>query len=89
MRAGTKEKGKSVRPSEVSIDIEDIEADSDADDEREAALELGEDCERVALEREGAEIRKLVDPKLPSQKEVDDHWIRGHIPYRKTGVTFV
>ena len=73
---------KSVRPSEVSNDIGDVEAESDADDERDSTLEVGEPCERIALEREGAEVRKLVDPALPSQKEVDDHWIRGHIPYR-------
>ena len=39
MRAGDKEKGKSVRPSEVSIDIEDIEADSDADDDFDSVIE--------------------------------------------------
>ena len=38
--------------------------------------------ERLALEKDGAIIRKLVDPKLPSEKEVEEHYVRGHFPYR-------
>ena len=41
----------------------------------------GEKCERLALEKDEG-VKKLVDPTLPSQKEVEDHWVRGHIPYR-------
>ena len=42
----------------------------------------GESGERVGIEREGEFVRKLNDPKLPSEKEVEEHRIRGHIPYR-------
>ena len=24
----------------------------------------------------------MVDPKLPSEKEVQDHWLEGHVRYR-------
>ena len=41
-----------------------------------------EGCERLALEKEGGEIRRLIDPLLPSQKEVEEHLVRGHVPYR-------
>ena len=27
-------------------------------------------------------VKRLVDPKLPSQADVDSHWIAGHLPYR-------
>lgn len=56
-----------------------MENDSDGDAEKEI---VGETCERLSLEVEGGEVRKLIDPSLPSQKEIDDHCIRGHIPYR-------
>ena len=43
---------------------------------------IEEKCERVGLPREEDVIKKLVDPKLPSQKEVDQHYMMGHLPYR-------
>ena len=61
----------------------DVMEVSDADDEGEDEVEeAGEECERLALEREGAEVKRLIDPQLPSKKEVEEHWVRGHIPYR-------
>ena len=45
-------------------------------------MEAGDQVERLALEKDGAIIRKLVDPKLPSEKEVEEHYVRGHFPYR-------
>ena len=27
-------------------------------------------------------MRKVVDPLLLNKKEVDQHWVRGHLPYR-------
>ena len=50
------------------------DGDSDGEDLR---LESGEPCERIRLEEEGAVIKKLIDPKLPTQEAVDRHWIRG------------
>ena len=45
-------------------------------------METGEVCERIRLEEDGAVIKKLVDPKLPSQEMVDHHWLKGHVEYR-------
>ena len=44
--------------------------------------EAGDQVERLALGKEGAVVRKLVDPKLPTEKEVQEHYVRGHFPYR-------
>ena len=55
------------------------DGDSQGEDLR---LEAGEPCERIRLEEEGAVIKKLIDPKLPTQEAVDRHWIRGHVEYR-------
>ena len=42
----------------------------------------GEKAERLSLEAEGDVIRKLIDPKLPSQDEVNRHNLMGHVEYR-------
>ena len=34
-------------------------------------------------------LRKLQDPKLPSKKEVEDHNLSGHMPYRSWCTYFV
>ena len=53
----------------------------DSEDE-DLKLETGEACGRIRLREDGAVIKRLVDPKLPSQEMVDDHWLRGHVEYR-------
>ena len=45
-------------------------------------MDMGEACEKVRVEKEGAVVKKLLDPKLPTQEVVDDHWVRGHVEYR-------
>ena len=42
----------------------------------------GIDTERVKLDKEDEFIRKLVDPKLPTEKEIEEHRIAGHVEYR-------
>ena len=37
---------------------------------------------RLAIEEEADHVRKLVDTKLPTQEKVDEHSLRGHVPYR-------
>ncbi len=39
----------------------------------------GEACEKIKVGQEGEEVRKLVDPKLPTQPEVAMHWLKGHV----------
>jgi hypothetical protein len=74
---------KSISHLEVENLGDEIVVDSDAADEGEV-VEAGDQVERSALEKEGAVhvVRKLIDPKLPSEKEVGDHYVRGHFPYR-------
>ena len=43
---------------------------------------MAEEAERVGLERDDEVVRKLVDPRLPSQEEVERHYLMGHLPYR-------
>ena len=69
---------ESVSPSET-YDVGNL---SDADDGKEVVDIEGEDAERLALEKDGGEVRKLVDPLLPNNKEVEEHWVRGHVPHR-------
>ena len=75
MRAGS-EQLPSVRPLKIN------EIDGDADDERIEVDPTGEKCERIGLGDEEKSVRKLLDPLLPSEKEVDEHWVRGHVPFR-------
>ena len=72
---------KSISPLEIESKLgSDIVVES-ADDEGEVE-EAGDQVERLALGKEGAVVRKFVDPKLPSEKEVEEHYARGHFPYR-------
>ena len=92
MKAGGGDTTYSVRPieadningegelrGEVEANIGDNGGDSEDEDLR---LETGEACERIRLREDGAVVKKLVDPKLPSQEMLDDHWLRGHVEYR-------
>ena len=85
MKAGADVSEYSVSPFETEDQngVKDgngvVEVDSEGEDLR---MEAGEICGRVRLEEEGAVIKKLIDPKLPSQEAVDRHWIRGHVEYR-------
>ena len=69
MRAGRLGLSESVRPLS-KIDVDNV---SDGDEEGDLEVEgAGEGCERLALEKEGGEIRRLIDPLLPSQREVEE-----------------
>ena len=74
---------KPLRPMNVlEIDVDGV--DSEADDEEEnVANDIGDGMsERIALPREDEVVRKVLDPKLPTQEEVDVHNTMGHLPYR-------
>ena len=75
----------SVRPVRDDVDSRGIMAnEKDSDDEVAEVDEKlgGEVCERVGLPLEEEVVRKLRDPKMPSQEEVGWHYVMGHIPYR-------
>ena len=74
MKAGSASKLQSVRPNH-ELDIQGIDDDDEVDDS-------GMDGERISLEEEGEVVKKFKDPKLPTQEEVDKHYVMGHIPYR-------
>ena len=75
---------KPVRPSDGDLGGLDVLAGkgTDSDDESEVGEEYGEVCERIKLPREEDCLRRIKDPKLPSQKEVEEHALMGHLPYR-------
>jgi len=75
LRAGS-EQLPSVRPLKIN------EIDGDADDEGVEVDPTGKKCERIGLGDEEKFVRKLLDPLLPSEKEVNEHWVRGHVPFR-------
>ena len=76
MKAGSVSELQSVRPNH-EFDIQEI-GDEDADE----IDDSGMDGERISLEDEGVVVKKVKDPKLPIQLEVDKHYVMGHIPYR-------
>ena len=43
---------------------------------------VSEDCEYIRAESEPDVVKKIADPRLPSESEVQKHLLRGHIPYR-------
>ena len=69
---------ESVSPLEM-FDLGNL---SDADDENELIELESEDADRLALEKDGGDVKKLVDPLLPNKREVEEHWVRGQLPYR-------
>ena len=42
----------------------------------------GEDCELIRAESEPDIVKRVADPRLPNESEVQKHLLRGHIPYR-------
>ena len=42
----------------------------------------GEDCIRVREDEDCKVVRRLLDPKLPSENEVENHYLCGHLPFR-------
>ena len=83
MRARRYDRDKSVSP--IVDEDEEImanECDSDGENEDVICEPCGGDIvERVSKDREDENVRKMLDPKLPSEEEVTDHY-RFQIPYR-------
>ena len=76
----------SVRPGDPNQNTgEDIEADSDiGQDEIEIKEHLGvsEEPIKIVREKEDRFMRKLADPKMPTEDEVKRHELMGHATYR-------
>jgi len=58
------------------------EVESDADDEGIQREMNSGVCERIVLEKDDVVVKRILDPKLPSQDEVDRHCVTGHLPFR-------
>ena len=43
---------------------------------------MGIDCERLALAKEGGNVKRILDPLPPSEADVEEQWARGHLPFR-------
>ena len=71
--------------SPVDRRVEDSEADSDVEDGFDPEVDRylqGIKGERIALEKEDEFVRKLIDPKLPTEDEIERHRLTGHVNYR-------
>ena len=44
--------------------------------------DIGIEGERLSIDKEETNVEKIKDPKLPTQEDVDKHYIKDHIPYR-------
>ena len=42
----------------------------------------GLESERLGLDKEDEVVRKTLDPKLPTDEDVEKHYLMGHNPYR-------
>ena len=49
--------------------------------DEEELTQQGDEVERMKAQDESGQIRKMLDPRLPTQKEVDEHGLN-HLPYR-------
>ena len=64
--------------------VEDEEEDEECGvcgDEELLRLDGGE-AKRMKADRGEGEVKMVVDPRMPSSREVDEHWLRDHLPYR-------
>ena len=70
----------SVSPIE-EVDEELGEAEGESEEEWGAEID-GEVGDRLSLSREEDVLKRLVDPKLPTKKEMEDHWLMGRVVYK-------
>ena len=73
---------RSISPLEIESKLGDEIVVESVPGHEGGVVEAGDQVERLALGKEGAVVRKLMDPKLPSEKEVEEHYVRGDFPYR-------
>ncbi len=70
---------RSISPCIRDVGYRDVagvgdEEEEDGDDEGVEGMPVVLQGERLGLERDEEVIRKLRDPKLPSEAEVENHW---------------
>ena len=89
-KGGSVEEVSTDDDSNGFLEIDDLSEDDEKVDEKEDQdIEFegdeptgGEETERVYLEKEDEFIRKLIDPKMPTEEEIKIHELRGHVDFR-------
>ena len=72
----------SISPNFTDSNVLGVE-DGDEEDEADVPTGFEEELgERTGLPKEDEVIKKLVGPKLPSQEDVEMHYLRGHLPFQ-------
>ena len=67
---------------EMRGESEGKEIEEDSEEQLEEVVRLGGEIEKHRPDEEQRSVRRLVDPRLPSVREVKDHELKGHMPYR-------
>ena len=67
--------------SDSECGILGMDGEDDDEEDLEGFWGAGE-AERLKADPEDKFVRKLADPKMPTEKEWEDHWLMGHWPYR-------
>ena len=72
----------SVRP--LSICAGETMSDSDPESDTEGPTEgvVGVEGEKIKVPKEGRFVRKVLDPRMPSEREVKEHEEMNHAVYR-------
>ena len=80
MEPGGLQNENTVSPS---TKLESLEEESEEELSREEEeMGTGEVPIKVRVKKEKDFVRKLADPKLPTDEERKSHWLQGHYPYR-------
>ena len=58
------------------------EVHDESDEQLVEVTRLGGDVEKYRLEEDLRSVRRMVDPRLPSVKDMKDHELQGHLLYR-------
>ena len=83
--------GKATSPVEIGnrkerekIDEDEDEEESEKEEEMEGEIRSEEVGERIRASREERVVKKLIDPRRPTEREVEEHNLT-HLPYRNWG----
>ena len=70
-----------VSPKILGIEKQEKEEVEESEEEEEGVMR-SEDPRKIEVEDGSEFVRKLADPKMPSEEERKTHWLQGHYPYR-------
>ena len=70
-----------VRLVQVLAEDSGLVEDEDSEGDAEVEVVKGERL-RLLVPKDNEFVRKVRDPRLPTQEDVEEHYVRAHIPYR-------